>query len=57
MKGKHYVSVVKNNNWYTVYVGSEVINAKEPVAKFIDLGEAEGWAYDHAQYLSIGVKK
>lgn len=56
MKGKHYVSIEKKNGWFTVYVNSEVINAKEPRAKFIDEGDALEWADGEARYLSVGLR-
>ena len=57
MKGKHFVSVSKKNNWLTVYINSEIINAKEPVAKFINKEEAWDWAYGHSEGLGIGIKE
>ena len=57
MKGKHYVSVVKKHGWFTVFINSEVINAKEPIAKFIDEEDAWNWAYDHSDDLKIGMEE
>ena len=56
MKGKHYVSVVKKHNWFIVFINSEVMNAKEPVAKFTDVEDAWDWAYNHSDALNIGLK-
>jgi len=57
MKGKHYVSVEKKNNWFIVYINSEVINAKEPRSKFIDEEEAWESALAYADSLKIDVKE
>ena len=57
MKGKHFVSIKKKNSWFIVFINSEMISAKEPVAKFIDEGEAWDWACDHARFLNIGLKE
>jgi len=57
MKGKHFVSVEKKNGWFTVYINSEVINAKEPRSKFIDEEEAWENAFAYADVLKIGVKE
>jgi len=57
MKGKHFVSIKKKNNWFTAYVNSEVINAKEPVAKFTDAEEAWEYAFNYADIYKIGIKE
>lgn len=57
MKGRHYVSIEKKNNWFIVYINSEVINAKEPVAKFIIEEDAWDWAVDCARDEKIGIKE
>jgi len=56
-KGKHFVSVGKKHNWFTVFINSEVMNAKEPRAKFIDEEDAWDWAYRLSDLLTIGMEE
>ena len=45
------------SNWFTVYINSEIINAKEPRSKFIDEEEAWENAYAYAEILKIDVEE
>lgn len=53
MKGRHYLKIARKSGWFTVYLHSEIMFHKQPLAKFLDKNDAIFWAEKKAKELKI----
>ena len=56
MKGRHYLKITKKSGWFTVYLHSELMFHKQPLAKFQDIDDAMWFMETKAEELKIGYK-
>lgn len=56
MKGQHYLKITKKSGWHTVYLHSELMFHKQPLAKFLDYNDAIFYAARKAAKLKIGYR-
>lgn len=54
MKGQHYLKIIEKSGWFVVYLHSELMSQKQPLAKFMDINDAIGFMQDKSEELKIG---